>query len=41
MDVLMMMVMGGRGRTLADLESLMAAEGYEFVRDTPLGDSPA
>ena len=41
MDLLMMMVMGGRERTLAELRSLMASEGYEFARDVPLGDSPA
>ena len=41
MDLLMMMVMGGRERSLADLRSLMAAEGYELARDVPLGDSPA
>ena len=34
MDLLMMMVMGGRER------SLMAAEGYGFARNVPLGDSP-
>ena len=26
---------------LAELRSLMAAEGYGFARDVPLGDSPA
>jgi SAM-dependent methyltransferase len=41
MDLLMMMVMGGRERSLAELRSLMAAEGYKFARDVPLGDSPA
>ncbi len=41
MDLLMMMVMGGRERSLADLRSLMASEGYELARDVPLGDSPA
>jgi hypothetical protein len=40
MDLLMMMVMGGRERSLAELRSLMAAEGYGFARDVPLGDSP-
>ena len=40
MDLLMMMVMGGRERTITELESLMAAEGYELGRDVPLGDSP-
>jgi O-methyltransferase len=41
MDLLMMMVMGGRERTLTELRSLMASEGYEFVRDVSLGESPA
>ena len=41
MDLLMMMAMGGRERTLAELRSLMASEGYGFARDVPLGDSPA
>jgi len=41
MDLLMMMVMGGRERTLAELRSLMASEGYDFARDVPLGGSPA
>lgn len=40
MDLLMMMVMGGRERSLAELRSLMAAEGYGFARDVPLGESP-
>jgi hypothetical protein len=29
-----------RVRPAAELRSLMAAEGYEFARDVPLGDSP-
>jgi hypothetical protein len=40
MDLLMMMVMGGRERSLAELRSLMASEGYELARYVPLGDSP-
>jgi SAM-dependent methyltransferase len=38
MDLLMMVVEGGRERTLEELQSLMAAEGYAFARDTPLED---
>ena len=40
MALRMMTVMGGRERSLAELRSLMTAEGYEFARDVPLGDSP-
>lgn len=38
MDLLMMVVEGGRERTLEELQSLMAAEGYTFARDTPVED---
>ncbi|HEX4722435.1 MAG TPA: methyltransferase [Pseudonocardiaceae bacterium] len=39
MDLQMMVMMeGGRERTLAEHESLLAAEGYEFVRDVPIGE---
>ena len=36
MDLIMMMVVGGRERTRAQHEALLGPEGYELVRDTPL-----
>jgi predicted O-methyltransferase YrrM len=39
MDLQMMVMMdGGRERTLAEHRSLVAGEGYEFVRDVPIGE---
>lgn len=39
MDLQMMVMMdGGRERTLAQQTSLVTAEGYEFVRDVPIGE---
>ena len=36
MDLIMMMVVGGRERTRAQHEALLGPEGYELVRDTPV-----
>jgi SAM-dependent methyltransferase len=36
MDLIMMMILGGRERTRAEHEAMLGAEGYELVRDTPL-----
>jgi SAM-dependent methyltransferase len=36
MDLIMMMVLGGRERTRARHEAMLRPEGYELVRDTPL-----
>jgi SAM-dependent methyltransferase len=36
MDLIMMMVLGGRERTRAEHEALLGPEGYELVRDTPV-----
>ncbi len=36
MDLIMMMVLGGRERTRARHEAMLGPEGYELVRDTPL-----
>jgi SAM-dependent methyltransferase len=36
MDLIMMMVLGGRERTRAEHEALLRPEGYELVRDTAL-----
>jgi predicted O-methyltransferase YrrM len=36
MDLIMMMVLGGRERTRAEHEALLRPEGYTLVRDTPL-----
>ena len=36
MDLIMMMVLGGRERTRAEHEALLGPEGYTLVRDTPL-----
>jgi hypothetical protein len=36
MDLIMMMLLGGRERTRAEHEALLGPEGYTLVRDTPL-----
>jgi predicted O-methyltransferase YrrM len=36
MDLIMMMILGGRERTRAEHEAMLGPEGYELVRDTPL-----
>jgi predicted O-methyltransferase YrrM len=36
MDLIMMMVLGGRERTRARHQAMLGPEGYELVRDTPL-----
>jgi SAM-dependent methyltransferase len=36
MDLIMLTTLGGRERTRAQHEALMAQEGYHLVRDTPL-----
>ena len=36
MDLIMMMLLGGRERTRAEHEALLGPEGYALVRDTPL-----
>ena len=36
MDLIMMMILGGRERTRAEHEALLGPEGYTLVRDTPL-----
>ena len=36
MDLIMLTTLGGRERTRAQHEELMAGEGYRLVRDTPL-----
>jgi len=36
MDLIMMMVLGGRERTRAEHEAMLGPEGYELVRETPL-----
>lgn len=36
MDLIMMMVLGGRERTRAEHQALLGPEGYELVRDTAL-----
>jgi hypothetical protein len=36
MDLIVMMVLGGRERTRAEHEALLGPEGYTLVRDTPL-----
>ncbi len=36
MDLIMMLVLGGRERTRAELEVLLGPAGYRLVRDTPL-----
>jgi hypothetical protein len=42
MDLLMMVLLGGgRERTLPELQDLMAAEGWAFVRHVSLGDDLA
>lgn len=38
MDLIMMMVLGGRERTRAEHEALLGPEGYTLVRETPLTD---
>ena len=38
MDLIMMMVLGGRERTRAEHEALLGPVGYTLVRDTPLTD---
>ena len=38
MDLIMMMAVGGRERTVAELEALLGAAGDRLVRDTPLAD---
>ena len=35
MDLIMMMAVGGRERTVAEHEALLGAAGYRLVRDTP------
>ncbi|MGI8447885.1 MAG: methyltransferase [Streptosporangiaceae bacterium] len=36
MDLIMMMILGGRERSRAEHEAMLRPEGYELVRDTPL-----
>jgi predicted O-methyltransferase YrrM len=36
MDLIMMMLLGGRERTRAEHEALLGPEGYTLIRDTPL-----
>ena len=36
MDLIMMMILGGRERTRAEHEAMLGGEGYELVRDTAL-----
>jgi SAM-dependent methyltransferase len=36
MDLIMMMVLGGRERSRAEHEAMLGPEGYELVRETPL-----
>jgi hypothetical protein len=36
MDLIMMMLLGGRERTRPEREALLGPEGYTLVRDTPL-----
>ena len=38
MDLIMMMAVGGRERTVGELEVLLGAAGYRLARDTPLAD---
>jgi hypothetical protein len=36
MDLIMLMVVGGRERTRPEHEALLASAGYTLARDTPL-----
>ena len=38
MDLIMMLVLGGRERTRAQLAALLGPVGYTLVRDTPVTD---
>ncbi len=38
MDLIMMMAVGGRERTMAELGALLGSADYRLVRDTPLAD---
>jgi predicted O-methyltransferase YrrM len=38
MDLIMMMLLGGRERTRAEHEALLGPEGYTLIRDTPLAE---
>jgi len=38
MDLIMMMAVGGRERTVGELEALLGPAGYRLARDTPLAD---
>jgi hypothetical protein len=39
MDLIMMLVLGGRERTRAEVEALLGPAGYTLVRDTPLTEA--